>query len=131
MMPVLPDLALAPLRAMDEAGLTHLGERRTIVSVRQPGGTYTTTPVWLSAVPVRYNPISLDAPLRADQPSGAKRGTLSAKSGTQLVPGDQWRITGTTNGEAWTRVVSITEVLFPRSHELRRRALVTDVASNP
>lgn len=130
--PVLPDLALGALRRMDEMGLTHRGFRAIPVIVRSPGGRETTTYTYATeSVPARLNPLALDSPLRADQPSAARKWQLSLKSGTVTSPGDRWRVEGETNGAAWTRTVSVDEVLFPRSHELRRRALCTDVAANP
>jgi hypothetical protein len=83
------------------------------------------------SIPSRLNPLALDSPLRSDQPSAARRWQLATPTGTQVKAGERWRIEGETNGETWSRTVAIDEPLFPRSNELVRRALCTDVASNP
>jgi hypothetical protein len=129
--PVLPDAALAPLRAMDEAGLTATVILESETTVRQPDATYVTSWVAEPEQPGRINPLGLDSPLRGDQPSSARRWELSLRSGSPIYEGQRALVKGQTNGVKWQRLLFVNEVLFPRSHELRRRALCLDVDTNP
>lgn len=128
---MLTDLALAPLRAVDEAGLIHEARKVSVVATRGPGGVYTNVTTFGPWIPARFNPLSTDEQLRSDQPNAASQGWLSVTSGTVIRAGDKWETRGTTSGQAWTRTVVVSAVDFPRSHELRRRARVTGTEANP
>jgi hypothetical protein len=128
--PVLPDLALDALRAVDEAGMTATAYR----GVKTTGPAPSFTKTWIYPEPgirSRLNPLAVDSPLRADQPSASRKWDFSVPMGTTIKDGDHWKVVGETSGEDWTRVVSVDEVLFPRSEELRRRAICSDVEANP
>lgn len=129
--PMLTDLALSGLRAVDEAGLIHRARKISETSVRGSGATYTTTPSNGPWIPARWNPLSTDEQLRSDQPSAANQGWLSVPSGTAIKAGERWEVEGETGGQEWARTVVVGSVDFPRSHELRRRARCTGTESNP
>lgn len=129
--PVLPDLALAPLRAMDEAALTHTVILETRVEVRAPGARITVTWVSEDPQPGRLNPAAAGGfNISADQPSAAGEWVLSLRSGSVITEGQRALVTGSTNGQAWQRLVSVNKVLWPKSKELRRRALCVDTELN-
>lgn len=128
--PVLSALALAPLRAVDEAGLTHRVILESASAVRQAGGKIVTTWVTEPEQACRLNPLGLDSRLRAEQPSSARKWTLALRSGSTVVPGQRALVSGTTNGQAWQRLLTVDDVEFPRSDELRRVCLCSDVEIN-
>ena len=129
--PLLPMQAIAALQVMDDAGMIHEAQRRTTTRVRAAGGVYTDTLVLSDAVPARLNPLATDDPMRNDQPASSRVYWLSLPAGTAVRAGDTWIVTGPDGEDDWTRTVLVQSVEFPRSEEVRRKALVTDVATNP
>lgn len=128
--PMLPDLALDALRAVDEASMPHTAYRG--VKVTGPAPTFAKTWTYPEpGIPSRLNPLAVDSPLRADQPSASRKWDFSVPMGTVIKDGDRWKVEGDTSGEDWVRVISVDEVLFPRSEELRRRSICSDVEANP
>lgn len=130
--PMMPDLALAPIRAMDEASMTHEAVRGAYVTVDGPAATRVKTWVY-TATPVkaRLNPLGQDAPERAGAAASAQFYSLSVPAGTPGAAGDRWRVSGETSGEPWIRDVYVQREVFPKSIEVRRRFIVTDLAANP
>lgn len=130
-MPVLTERSVAPLRQRAEAGLIHTGRRWTVVSVRQPGGSYVDTPTLGPPIPGLLTPVSADDTARVDQPSSAGIYWWSLPSGTPVTPGEDWQVEGVSGGTGFDRKVHVTRVEFPEMVEIVRRALVVDTASNP
>ena len=129
--PLLPMQAIAALQVMDDAGLIHEAQRQTTTRVRAAGGVYTDTLVLSDAVPARLNPLATDDPMRNDQPASSRVYWLSLPAGTVVRAGDTWIVTGPDGEDDWTRTVLVQSVEFPRSEEVRRKALVTDTVTNP
>jgi hypothetical protein len=130
--PMLSDLAIAGLQAVDEASMPHEAVRGTKVTTPGPGAsrvviwTYTAEPV-----AARMNSLSADAPERAQAPASAQLYSLSLPAGTAITAGDRWQVSGETSDEEWTREVSVQREVFPEAVELHREAIVIDVRSNP
>ncbi len=125
---MLTDLALAPMRQVDAAGLIHDVTLETEVRVRTPGAKYTSTWVSEAEQPCRLNPASQGGQnIRADQPTAAGDWVLSLVSGATVIAGQRALVRGATGGIQWQEFLSIVKVLHPRSHELRRRCLCVDV----
>lgn len=130
--PMMPDLAFAPIQAVDEASMTHQAIRGVVVITSGPASTRVKTWTYTAApVIARLNPLGADAPERAAAPASAQLYTLSLPRGTPIAAGDQWRVSGETSGEPWARDVLVQREVFPKSVESRRRAIVVDIKANP
>lgn len=130
-MPALTARSLAPLRRIDEASMTHTVVLQSLTTIHKGGGIYVQQWVDQPEQRGRLNPLALESPLRADQPSAARQWMLALKSGSTVTEGQRALVRGETNGQAWQRLVDVDEVVFPKANELRRRCLCSDVEVNP
>ncbi len=109
--PLLPTLALAPLRAVVEGGLIHEATRWNPNRSRLPNGEYETTPTWDEPT---------DAHLISDAVKVAEIAAARGVEATYLVkyrlgdavgPGETWKLTGEDDdGNEFTRIVRLTSV---------------------
>jgi hypothetical protein len=124
-------MALAPLRAMDEASMVHTAYRGVKVTTELPGGKWKVVVTYpAQGVKARLNPAGEDQRQLADQPAATQLWNLSLPSGTPIAAGDQWKVAGETNGESWVRELTVLREVFPKSQEVRRRALCVDLKAN-
>jgi hypothetical protein len=132
-MSLIPDAALDALEAEAEDTLTDTVQLLEPVEIAQPGLKVIKN--WVNfgvPQPGLLLPAEAGGPnIRADQPSVAGDWALKLRKGAAVSARHRARVSGVTDeGEAWTRLVAVRKVLFPR-REILREALCTDVEANP
>jgi hypothetical protein len=123
--PIIPDLAVAPLRAMQEKGLRHRATVRRSVTIRLPNGEEETNPVVVGEqVPVLLLPLGpKDAELAAAR--GIQAGFIvKRKLREDLRPADALTVTGLVQGVAFTEDVTLTGDLSSPGRVVGRMAAV-------
>lgn len=127
--PVLPELSLAPLRAIVEAGLVHQAQRQTVSITRLPNGEEVSTTDWADPVDALLSQAGDRLQQQAASLGVVAQWSLKLLLTEPVIPGDLWRVTGDTDGTEWTRDVKITADLGLVGR-LARKTTAVDVALN-